>query len=428
MLIKKEKNNTASLPLFEWLTDICFFLLLDSVFANNSKVEGENYFYYFAFFAFVGVTLVKLIFRISQRGNVVVPMMTLWYAVFIIFGFASMLWADYPDATMRVMSRIVQCLIITFCMAQNYSTREGLSRCMRLISWSGTYAMAYILIKTPVSQWFSGRLGQSATQLNANAIGMIFTICTLVSFYFAFYERKPAYYVTAALQLAVLVLTGSRKSLFGVVFGIALLVLLSTGQRFYLTRIFAFVAAIALFFYLMMRVPALYAAIGRRMETLLEYFSTNEGDNSLLLRRRFIEVAKDLFFDNVLVGVGLNNFGSHLGQIWSISTYAHNNYYEILADLGIIGFAIYYSFYVYLIVGVVRALLKRSTASKLMLTVVAAIMLCEYGLVTYYAVYIQIFLCCISMFISAYSNYNNSPSELSVTQSLQNETRKDELI
>lgn len=409
MPINTVKNNTASLPLFERLVDICFFLLLSAVFANNSNIEGENYFYYFAFFAFVGVTFVKLIMSISRTGRVIVPLITVWYAVFIVFGFASMMWAEYPSSTVHVLSRMVQCLVITFCMAQNYSTREGLTRCTKLISWGGIYAVAYILIKTPFAMWFNGKLGSYATQLNANSVGMIFTICTLISFYFAFYEHERIYYPTSALQLVVLVLTGSRKSLLCVVFGIALLVLLSTERRFYLTRIFAFMAAIALFFYLIMKVPALYTAIGKRMQSMLEYFSTNEGDNSIALRRRFIEVAKDLFFSSVLIGKGLNNFGPHLGRIWITSTYAHNNYYELLADLGIIGFAVYYSFYVYLAVGAVRAVFKRSMAAKLMLTVIASIMLCEYGLVTYYAIYIHIFLCCVSMFISAYSNYEDSP-------------------
>ena len=137
-------------PGLDFFVDTGFFLLLCSQFATPSAGEGVNYFYYFAFFLFLGVTFVKLMLLFKSKGTFVMPSFTLWFGGFTLLSFASSLWAEYPDSSMIVMSKLVQSTVITFCMAQNYATRTGLLKCVRMFSWAGVYALVFIMLKTPI--------------------------------------------------------------------------------------------------------------------------------------------------------------------------------------------------------------------------------------------------------------------------------------
>ena len=87
------------------------------------------------------------------------------------------------------------------------------------------------------------------------------------------------------------------------------------------------------------------------------------------------------------------------------STYAHNNYYEILVNFGLVGFFIYYSMYVYLIVKLLRPVFRDGNdVAKLMMTLMAVILICEYGIVLYYSVYAIVFITAVFMFVSAYDS------------------------
>ena len=144
---------------------------------------------------------------------------------------------------------------------------------------------------------------------------------------------------------------------------------------------------------------------------MMNYVFSDGDDYSLSLRQLFIKYATDMFFEKPLLGYGINNFIVEIRQRIGIGTYAHNNYYEILADLGSVGFVMFYGYYIYLVSSLVRKW-RRSEGSlvKLMIVWVAVIMVCEYGLVSYYTVYIQMTLCCAYLFICAYDredDYSN---------------------
>ena len=176
-------------------------------------------------------------------------------------------------------------------------------------------------------------------------------------------------------------------------------------RRNLVLRIIAVLAFLVALFYLIMSVPELYGTIGVRIESMLDHIIEDGGDFSMSLRQVFISHAQDMFFEKPILGYGINNFIVKIGQRVGIATYAHNNYYEILADLGIVGFATYYGYYFYLAISLLKIWRKSSGSMvRLMLVWVAVIMVCEYGLVSYYQVYIHMTLCCAYLFVCAYGN------------------------
>ncbi len=401
-------NIKIGRPSLDTAVDISFFLLLCSLFANRTRIEGENYFYYISFFLFLGTTVVKLFALMKSKERVIIPSFTLWYGGFLMLSIASMLWATYPENSMLVFSRMIQSTVITFCMAQNYATRASLMRCVKLYAWSGAYAAVYILIKTPTSQWFSGGFGASVIHLNPNAIGMIFTLCLMVSLYLSIYCKEKIFYVFSIIQLLIVVLTSSRKSLLSSALGIVVMLLMKSNKRTIIWRILTAIGIVVALYFIIMSVPEFYSAIGARFESMFNHMNDTGDDYSISLRQIFIDHARDMFFEKPLLGYGINNFIVQIGFRTGVSTYAHNNYYEILADLGLVGFIEFYGYYFYIMISLLKIWRKgNSSLVKLMIIWVSIIMICEYGIVSYYTVYIQMTLCMAYLFLCAYSQQND---------------------
>ena len=401
MTVTAERNNRT--PLFlslDNLIDVSFFLLLFSVFTNIFFDGINNYFYFFAFFAFLGTTAIRLIFRIRQTGSVVVPTITLWYGVFVLYGFASILWAYDPGACFHVTSRIIQCLIIQFCMAQTYSSKTALPRCLKIIVLAAVMSSVYMLSQTPAGHLFNNPFGSASASLNPNMFGVIYSFGALIAYFFGCHLRKWVAYPVAFYLVFMVVLTGSRKSTITVLLGILLLTLLTMNRRHGFLRFVLTIGLVILFLYLIMTIPELYTVLGRRFDSMLGFFTNNEKDYSMTLRLTFMRIAKQIFLENIFFGVGIVNFHVVLGTVMNASTYAHNNYYELLADLGLVGFALYYSYYIYVAVATLKRTILGSQYAKLMLTLISAILICDFGIVSFYTIQVNVIFTCTTLFLS----------------------------
>ncbi len=401
MTTAAERNNRLPFTLsLDSFVDVSFFLLLFSVFTNIFFDGVNNYFYFFAFFAFLGTTVIRVIYRIRQTGSMVVPTITLWYGIFVLYGFASILWAYEPNACFHVTSRIIQCLIIQFCMAQNYSSKTALPRCLRIIVFAALMSSFYMLSQTPIDSLFRSRFGTVSASLNPNMFAVIYSFGALIAFFFASHLRKLIAYPVAFYLVFMVIVTGSRKSTITVLLGILLLSLLTTRRRHRFLRLLITLGVVGLLLHLIMTIPQLYDILGSRFDSMLGFLTNSEADHSMALRLAFMRVAREIFFDNFFFGVGIVNFNVVLGTVMNASTYAHNNYYELLADLGLVGFLLYYSYYVYVAIVTLKRLLQGSQYAKLMLALIFAILVSDFGIVSFYTIQVNVIFTCTTLFLS----------------------------
>ena len=137
-----------------------------------------------------------------------------------------------------------------------------------------------------------------------------------------------------------------------------------------------------------------------RMTELFESFAGKEvSDYSVNERSFFRSTAMKVFLENPIIGIGINNFAAYMEQIgYSHIAYSHCNYTEILSNLGIIGFCIYYYIYGYIVAKSIK-LLKKYKEEKLELyypiVLIFVLLMFEYGFVSYYIfeAQVQIFIC-----------------------------------
>ncbi|HOU11416.1 MAG TPA: O-antigen ligase family protein, partial [Clostridiales bacterium] len=143
------------------------------------------------------------------------------------------------------------------------------------------------------------------------------------------------------------------------------------------------VAALA---FAVIKIPALYRAIGVRLVSMYDYLMNEDyaADFSVNKRMSLIYMAKIFFYEHPFRGIGLNNFAARYTKTVTYVGYAHNNFWEIAADLGIIGVLVYYWFYIYLLIRHFKQILLGNKLSILFFSYVLILLLTEYGQVSYY--------------------------------------------
>lgn len=96
-------------------------------------------------------------------------------------------------------------------------------------------------------------------------------------------------------------------------------------------------------------------------------------------RSHLIERGLELWWDRPLVGYGIDQFR----QVSEYNYYSHNNYTEILANFGVLGFALFYSLYAIILVRAVPAALRGSDTAWTILAIVLVLLLMDVARVSY---------------------------------------------
>lgn len=149
----------------------------------------------------------------------------------------------------------------------------------------------------------------------------------------------------------VILMSGSRQALLTLAFPLIYYAFFGSKHKF--LWILVGTGFLVLGYYLIMNVEILYSTIGTRTEELINILTGNDVGNEDTSRFELIEFGYNQFWEHPILGVGINNFRVLSNQVPAFSGmdfYAHNNYIELLVDVGIIGFAFYYWGYIYLFI------------------------------------------------------------------------------
>ncbi|MGN0636336.1 MAG: O-antigen ligase family protein [Acutalibacteraceae bacterium] len=404
-------NFSSGIPDLLW--GVSFFMLMLSVICFGSTTVGANYFYYFVFFLFIGISLSISLAERLRTGKIYISLHTLWYGLFVLLAFASSIWADSFATSFVPLSKIIQILAVTYCLILYLDRESRLQQYIRTVLAASAFLVVYLFVKTPAEQWFSGFLG-AVTSYNSNDVGCALTIAVLFSFFEAYVQHRKAFYFACIPFFFTVILTSSRKALFMSVLGVLLMVTFNYRARNYILRVLCAILAGILAIVLIYNIPFLYQTVGVRLDNMIEYLFSDRSngatiDYSLTLRRFYIDMAKSFFKERPFFGIGLNNFSYRILEYGKTFSYAHNNYWEIAADLGIVGFITYYWFYAYLFVKLARQMIDGHKSALLFMTVLLLFIIFEYGMVNYYKM--QVHLVLAAAFCAVSLNDGKAPTE-----------------
>lgn len=384
--VTHEKENTA-----RTIYEICFIFNIFVVFALYSVKLAVP---------LMGVILFAAsIFLLIERGEkkIIIPYNTAWYALLTAYASMSVLWADYTQRQFveQIIRLVVELLIITS-ISIYVDNIENLERLMSFYIAGVCSVVVIEFIFAGPSAWFAGNMGSHTSGFGSNEIGIWAACAEMMCFYKFYIKGQKRFIFLFALLVFFIPLTSSRKALIACILGPIMLMAFYIHKKNYFLRVMLVFIAVLLFVYFIMTDEVIYHIIGRRFSSMFEFLSGGQRstDNSMYVRRYFINVAKNMFAESPLHGKGLMSFEETIVNDHGFSaTYSHNNYWQLLSELGITGFLIYYSMYVFCIIKFIKNILvSKSQISILFLTMIIIIIGFEYGAVTYYNRSMQITL------------------------------------
>lgn len=379
-------------PLFSlgsrWrLSDVCLLLFFAAMFGNRTGVGFDYVFLRGTFAAYVAVSFFcdVLPVEVGRRkgvGQKLFDGFVGWLAAFIALVYVSCFWSESVANTLvsNYITNFIQALCLVALINYRVQSRDDLYHLLTMFVLAAAYGMVMLLIKTPSSAWGSERVG-GALGLNANDVGLGMSFAMLFSLFLARNRRQPLYYALSAAFIAVALFSGSRKAALLCIAGLVLVMAFSyKGAKGVVVTLVAIAAALGIY-WAAMNVPELYNVLGRRIESLL---IDGGSDRSSLEREWYREYARGMFIDKPLLGYGFNGFLTQMQAInYSHQAYSHCNQWELLADLGLVGFCLYYGAFVWMGVSFARSLRFKREDAFFGIVFLALIFVFDYGYVSF---------------------------------------------
>lgn len=234
--------------------------------------------------------------------------------------------------------------------------------------------------------------------VSGNTIGLCAAFGTGMALYFILQQKsRMLYSMMLILNFFIVVLSSSRKALLCVFIPIVFVYVFNHKDNFLKNFYKICIAGLALIivYFSVLHIPVLYSTVGHRIEEMVAMIlgDTSAADASSMTRFRLIAWGMEWFREKPWTGHGMDNYRMVLHQYhpdYPLSYYAHNNYVELLVDGGIIGLILYYWNYVAVFIREIKYRKNIEKNDMVFIGMLLALMINEYGLVSYYDKYIQI--------------------------------------
>jgi len=189
-------------------------------------------------------------------------------------------------------------------------------------------------------------------------------------------------------SIIMLAASGSRKAILMVIGGTLILFTLKNIDRRNVVRgmlrIVLAVLLILIVFIFLSRL-SIFEEVKIRMAGMLStILGRGAVDSSTVTRLRLIEIGIDVFKEHPFIGLGIDNTSILAAGIFNKeSYYLHNNFVDMLANGGIVGFVLYYFFYVYVLGGMIKYRDFNDKEYNICLTLLLLVLIMDYGVVSY---------------------------------------------
>lgn len=355
--------------------------------------------------------------------------------VFLLFCIASRLWAEDPSLSGNKINGLIFILIgmiiINLCYL-GYTCVEDL---LKAIMYGG-----YIVVLFAFFRYGLGGIIRLAANdvrmtndlLNANALGMCAAYALVLNFFFIFYEHIRFRDLLMLPAIVLLIVSQSRKAIVIVALGVIAIYILRNFNKsnFGLTvlKLLGGLILLAAVFVVISRFSFMQPIV-KRLNEILEMFAGRgtRSNNSAWIRFAYIDLGIELFKRNPLLGIGIGNANIYTQMYYHHNHYLHNNYVELLACGGIIGFLIYYSMHLYLLFNFIKYRNYHDKEYDICLVLLMLNLIIDYGIVTYYDKANYLFLFVIWLKIKAMREQYGK-KKISIQYSRANKIKKREVL
>ena len=371
----------SSIKIFIFFIYLLFFYIFG---ANSETVKYSG----IILILFLGLEFI----RISKVKKIKYNVPIIIAFIFAFYCFLSNFWAINANLSIdRAKTLFILAIFLTVTYNFFIDIENGEEKLLKIIMWAGVvfsiYVISYYGVGTYFTKLINGeRVGAEIN--NVNAVGLQTSISCIIAIFYGLYDNKKAYFLLSLIPLIVSLGTGSRKVLILIALGVVLMFLLKKDEKKDIKKtiktIILFIIIIAISIYIV-KLP-IFSNTLERMQGLINGF-IGEGtvDHSTQLRKSYIKAGIDQFLKKPMLGVGVANSIYITMEAEGYATYLHNNFVELLATTGIIGFCLYYSIYAYIIIWSMKLLKKKNKYINITLVIILVNLILDYGVVSYYA-------------------------------------------
>ena len=360
-----------------------------------------------------GIELIEIIKERKIRNSI---------PIFILLAFATYIllsnfWAiDSMLAIKRAVT--VFFLVLFLVISYNIFSRidNGEEVLLKVIMWAGIIFSIYIIMYYGIGEYFNRlihgeRIGTEIN--NVNVIGVQIWCSIIIAIFWGLYHKK-IYLALSVIPLIVAIGTGSKKIIVAIILGIMLIFLSKlTEVKFDRKKILklsiVFIIVACFIGYLLIS-----SNVFIRFEKMLNYF-TGKGEIDASTGKRFLllEIGIENFLKRPVIGIGAANSDVVVKEVTRISANLHNNFIELLATTGLIGFILYYSVYMYIIINCIKLLKKKNKYINIVLIIFLINLFLDLGAVSYYTknIYVYFLLGLITIEKNIKENKINKKSE-----------------
>jgi len=335
-----------------WILTVAFFAL-SVIIPTASPKHGGLY-------LLVLLALIAVMFLLGKGGSFSLKLTVFHWNLlgFTLFCFCSALWAVRPELSInRGLDRLEMFFALSL-LYLCFQNAESVRPLLKVIMWSGFFVVFYSFYSLGWSQvvdLITTKSRVSNALINSNMLGMTAAYSVVICIYFALFDKARLDIVFTIPSVLIIAATGSRKAFVILVFGfVCLLAIKALSNRSILKNIallLAMIAVIVILYNLLSRFSLFAGTLERIQMAVNGFLGEGEYDGSTQERMHLIEIGRRLFKEHPLLGVGIENPSVFTEmEIGKKNFYLHNNYWELLAGGGVIGLALYYWIYVYLMV------------------------------------------------------------------------------
>lgn len=398
------------------MNEIGVFLFCIYIFASflGNDVVFPSEIGTYSLFLFLGYS----IFFIAHKKILKITLIEKWTLLFMCFSLISMFYSPEKSILNGTYYFLIVNVILVLLLSQYDFTMKTIEK----ISWTYALSSATLIIMLIATGNIvdSSAIGHLGYELfgNANILATMLMISMLYTMWLLVYannslSRKCILFIVLVLGYYGMFLTGGRKYIVIPVVFLYILFLFKqdrAGRQHFIKYTFIIVAVAVSIYFLIMKIPMFYDIIGVRMEGLLAFVTgdVSSADSSSIIRGRMIQIGLDKWMQSPIWGYGFDSFKYYNQIVTGRFYYSHNNFVELLYNEGIIGFVLYYWYYirVIMIAWKRKAVIPQKTRA-FVISAVLSMLVYEYGAINYTSTSTMILLCLISIMLGINDNSEN---------------------
>lgn len=361
--------------------DVIVFSFILSLFI----FENKTYSYLFSIIQliFISYTILKIVHSMKIRINGIY----IWLSLILLISFLLLIFNNIYNVNFTfyiILKNCVRCICLLVYLLEDVETRTN--KILFFFILAGSLCALYLWLdflqsggiqNSDLKYASNSRVGANIAGGNVNIVAMNLSFAFLPCLYYCIktdnIRNKILYACMMIFIFISSMLTGTRKTLFFYI--ITFIIFLMLGKKYKIKKIIVVALVLLIAYWSLLNIEPLYYMIGHKIDVFRDnsYYLMYEGSDNI--RKNLIKDGLKIFLNNPF-GIGFGASTNYLGG------YTHNNFIEVLISGGLIGFLIYYSLYIYILINSKKNE-QNDLLSKYAYVSIIGLFILEMGQVTY---------------------------------------------